>query len=231
MNCLPRTLVVLASTMTISGPAMAVTPPEEPARLPTDPAVPTAVSGTDEGGKAPGDARTAPATSRLTSISLTGGMDCLLSSRGQASTTWRHGRQKSGVSINETMHRVTVAGVAICAGRTVEFSAAVLVPALRVGAFTLRSEGVVSIWARADRTVARPDIAWDSSAHGAGPASLAVTIASITETAGRYEWRDGLAVDVKNFEIEGTIRGTVPCAQSIPTLRRTCRAETIAGTF
>jgi hypothetical protein len=237
MKRLLRALVLLASTTAVGGPAMAVTPPEEPTPSPSTPTDPAdradaiGVDQADEHGSALEEPGTPPAVPRATSISLSGGLKCLLLSRGEASTTWRHGRQKSGRSISEIMHRMTVAGVATCAGRTVEFSAAVVVPALRIGAYTLKAAGIVSLWARSDRTVARPDIEWDAGAHGGGPASLTLTVASITETTRRYEWRDGVALDVRNFEIQGAIQATVPCARSIPALRRSCLAETIAGTF
>jgi hypothetical protein len=231
MKRLTRALVVLASSTVVSGPALAQTSPEEPTPSPsTDPDDRTAVDDADQAARPTDLAAIAPAP-RATSIALSGGMGCLLRSRGEASSAWRHGRQKSGRTIDETVHRLVVAGVAVCAGRTVEFSAAVIVPSVRTGAYSLKPGGVVSVWARADRTVAKPDIEWDASARGAGPASLTLTVASITETTRRYEWRDGVALDVKNFEIEGAIQATVPCLQSIPVLRPNCRAEAIAGIF
>ena len=228
----PHVFLLLASTATVGSSARTVSPAEEP-KPPssTDAADPAATSDTDETADARDDAGTTPAAMRLPSISLSGGMNCVLSSKGEASTTWRHGRQNSGRSVNETTYRVAVTGVAACEGRTVEFSTALFVPALRVGAYTLQSGDVVAVWARSDRSVAKPDIEWDASARGAGRVRLALTVASITEASRRYDWRDGVAIDVRNFAIEGTLHASIPCAQSIPALRQACHSETLAGTF
>jgi hypothetical protein len=229
MRGLARALLVLASIAAIGGSAAAGPSPEEATVSPS--ADPPALEPADGSADPPEDAGTAPPAPPRSSIRLSGGLDCELSSGGEASTSWRHGRKKSGKAINEIAHRVTVGGVATCAGRWVEFSASVVVPSLRVGAYGLGPEGVVSVWARADRTVAKPDMAWDTSAGGAGQASLLLVIASMRETTGKYEWRDGVAVDVKNFEIEGTIRATVPCVPSTSGPRRRCLAEVVTGTF
>jgi len=233
MRGLARALLVLAATAAIGGSAAAGPSPEEAAASPSadPPPLEPADGSADGSADPPEDAGTAPPARPPTSIQLSGGLDCELSSRGEASTSWRHGRQKSGQAIHEVVHRVTVAGVAICAGRWVEFSASVVVPSLRVGAYGLGRGGVVSVWARADRTVAKPDMAWDTSAGGVGQASLALAVTSMRETTGQYEWRDGIAVDMRTFEIQGTIRAAVPCVPSTSGPRRRCIAEVVDGTF
>ncbi len=164
-------------------------------------------------------------------VELGGGASGSLPATGDARTTWRYGRSR-GAPVDETTSRLRVSAT----GRTLDglsmgFSVALLVPALRAGVFTAAGQpSVAAAWARRDRATV-PDIEWDVSARDAGPASFVVNVTSIAETSHSSERRGNITVDMTDFRVHGTIDATLPCTRSAPSLRQSCRPETLHGAF
>ena len=58
-----------------------------------------------------------------------------------------------------------------------------------------------------------------------------MTVTSLVETSHSSERRGGVTVDVTDYDVHGAIDATLPCTRSVASLRQSCRAETIHGTF
>jgi len=232
-------------------PAVAGLPEEPSPPSPDDVgSLPLAPEGSvDDAGVEPSPAPPTPAPPTLT---LSGAIHCLLFSDGEATTIWRHGRQKAGGPIQETTHRLVVRGFGpACEGFRVDFSAEFVVPAVRAGTYTLRSGGVASVWARTETNLATPDIEWDASAGGPRRAvesaagcrprrasrrlpfgqTMKLTITSIAQTAHTSDWQSGVTIDVTTFALAGSIEATLPCARSVAAFQPSCRPVTVVGTF
>jgi hypothetical protein len=216
--------------------------------------------GTNAGEDASADAVSGatPDPPSMTSVSLSGGLACSIPSIGEASTRWRYGRTRSDASIDETTSRVSVSGSGSgCDGLKVDFSVELLVPALRLGSYSLSDAARspsgdapplwADLWARRDRASANPDLEWDTrlsrpsrptapartpDAPGA-PATLAMTITSVTEISHTSERLRGgtFTLDTTRFRVHGSIAGTLPCTRAVAPHRSTCAAETLVGTF
>jgi hypothetical protein len=209
--------------------ALAVTPSDP---VPTEDQA-AATDGESEPGQDAGDdAPIVVAPMPSTFVEVSGAMSGSLASSGEARTTWKYGRSR-GVAVDETIHRIRVAGSGRTpAGLRVGFSVALLVPALSAGTYDSSGlVGVAAAWARQDRTAPAPEIEWDASVRDAGPAGFVVTVTSIGETFHSSERRGGVTVDVTDFRVHGSIEATLPCSRSVASLRQSCRTETLHGTF
>jgi hypothetical protein len=171
-----------------------------------------------------------------TFVEISGAASGSLPSTAEARTTWRYGRTR-GKPVDETSCRlrVSAAGRSLdgaLQGLSVGFSIAILAPALRIGTYVAGTlPGVAGAWARQDRGSAAPDIEWDGSARDGGPPSFVVTVTSIAETAHSSERRGDVTIDMTDFRVHGAIEATLPCTRCVASLRQSCRAETIRGTF
>jgi hypothetical protein len=219
-------LPLIAAIMAVAAasPMAAAVTSSDPAPA-EDPAAPT-----DEDAGAGDDAALVTPIPRAF-VDLSGGANGSLPTAGDARTTWRYGRSRSG-PVDETTNRVRISGNGRSLdGLSMGFSVALLVPALRAGTYTASGQpSVAAVWARRDRTTT-PDIEWDANARDAGPESFVVIVASIAETSHVSERRGNVTVDVTDYRVHGTIEATLPCARSIPSLRQSCRTETIHGSF
>jgi hypothetical protein len=222
-------LVVATAIAVSTRVAFAVTPSDP---IPTEDRAASTDGDGEPGQDAGEDAPILVAPMPSTFVEVSGAMSGSLASSGEARTTWRYGRTR-GVAVDETTHRIRVAG----SGRTSEglragFSVALLVPALRAGTYASGGlVGVAAAWARQDRTAQIPEIEWDATARDAGAARFVVTLTSIAETSHSSERRGSVTVDETDFRIHGTVDATLPCARSVASLRQSCRPETIHGTF
>jgi hypothetical protein len=211
-----------------AGGQAALATPADPSSAPDDSDIPPI--GPDDAGSEVDVATPAPGPS----VSLSGGAAGTIAAVGEGRTTWRYGRTKAGATLDEATSRVRVSGAGrTYDGLTLTFSVAVLVPALRVGTYggsgTLAS--VAGAWARRDRGNAAPDIEWDATARDGGPASFVLTVTSLAETEHTSERRGNVTSDVTDYRAHGTLEATLPCIRSVPSLRQSCQAETIRGTF
>ena len=69
------------------------------------------------------------------------------------------------------------------------------------------------------------------SARDGGPAGFVLTVTSIAETSHSSERRGGVTIRHDRLRVHGAIDATLPCTRSVASLRQSCRAETIHGTF
>jgi hypothetical protein len=224
----PR-LAILASVVAAARASFAAGPPDP---VPAEDRVADSEDGVDASGAPGPDASVVVAAIPATFVEIAGAMRASLPSSGEARTTWRYGRAR-GLPVDETGHRIRVSGVGrTLGGLRVGFSVAMLTPALRAGTYDSGNVvGTAVAWARQDRSTAAPDLEWDSSAGDAGDSSFAVTVTSIRESAHSSDRRGSVTIDVTDFVIHGSIDATLPCARSVASMRQSCRAETIHGSF
>jgi hypothetical protein len=226
-------LVAVAALAFAARGALALEPAEPGAPLTADDDSLSGILDAGDGDDAGVDASLAPALAPIAapSVALTGGANGSLAAVGEAWTTWRYGRSKASVGVDETTTRLRVSG----SGRTfdgliVGFSVGLLAPALRTGSYGSATR-LAAVWARHDRSDLTPDIEWDTTVADGGPSTISLTVTSFGEASHTSERRGGVTVDVTRFRIHGTLDATLPCTRSAATLRQSCRTESIRGTF
>jgi hypothetical protein len=222
---LPLVALLVAATGSATRMALAVSPdPDAPS--PTDEA---SLSGSFDAGEK--DDAAVPAPVAVPSVELAGGANGAIAPIGEAWTTWRYGRSGGRQPVDETTTRLRVSG----SGRSfdgliVGFSVGVLAPALHVGAYASKAS-VAAAWARRDRIDVGSEIEWDTGFADAGTPAMSLSIVSTRELSHTSERRGGVTVDVTYFRVHGALDVTLPCTRSAATFRRSCRPETIRGTF
>jgi hypothetical protein len=218
-------LLLVAAAGSATRMALAVSPdPDTPS-----PADEASLSGSFDAGE--NDDAAVPAPVAVPSVELAGGANGAVAPIGEAWTTWRYGRSRGHQPVDETTTRLRVSG----SGRSfdgliVGFSVGVLAPALHVGAYASKAS-VAAAWARRDRIDVGSEIEWDTGFADAGPPAMSLSIASTRELSHTSERRGGVTVDVTYFRVHGALDVTLPCTRSAATFRRSCRPETIRGTF
>ena len=241
-------VATLAAVTTGGGGAIAVTSPDETSAQ-NEAESPTA--NPNAGDDAGTDALLVVAVP--TSVALSGGLTCSIASIAEASTRWRFGRTRTHASIDEATSRVRVSGSGSgCDGLKVDFAVELVVPSLREGTYNLSPTASAaaqaaapplwaSLWARADRASATPEIEWDTRLRSPGSpaqppkgsASLAVTLTSVAEISHTSErLREGtVTVDTTRFRVHGSVAASLPCTRAIAWRQSSCRAETLLGSF
>jgi hypothetical protein len=181
------------------------------------------------GNEPPGEAPAPPPM-----VSLSGGVDAVLLSKGEGKTIWRHGRSARG-PIDETTYLVGVSGAGATNARLeLGFSAGAFLPDLRVGTYppSRTAASTAAIWARTERTTATPDIEWGAERDARpSPGRVTIVLTSIVESDRSVERQGAMTLETTTFRIHGTIEASLPCARSIPAYRSICRTEVVRGTF
>lgn len=222
---LPLVALLVAAAGSATRMALAGSPdPDTPS-----PADEASVSGSFDAGE--NDDAAVPAPLAVPSVELAGGANGAVAPIGEAWTTWRYGRSQGHQPVDETTTRLRVSG----SGRSfdgliVGFSVGLLAPALHVGAYASKAS-VAAAWARRDRIDVGSEIEWDTGFADAGAPAMSLSIASTRELSHTSERRGGVTVDVTYFRVHGALDVTLPCTRSAATFRRSCRPETIRGTF